>query len=646
MSKMQSRRKVFWILGCLAVLGAAVFLRAFDPQADVAWDLDFSQGINTDGPWYLNAAFSNVGAANRDAGLGAGYNRPFVTAYATLFFRLFGVGLSQLALLNLLPSLGVVALMALVGWYTGGRKTALILAALSAANFILAMFSRTPLIYVWMCVLELVLPLLWMRAMRERDRKRWVGGVLLGLLVFTLSFKPMALFFLPCLMLAERQISKKKLFLLGMAVSLIFAIFLALLPAERRQIFDALRLYVAHVSSIDDLLRALWWYWSNTMAFFHFRMPLESLAAYLAILLLLWTSVLEPKSQNYFDRYLAAVFLLGHLCVLVISYSPLRYYLFLVPVEIYLAVSSIGYLNVLVQGRKLKPRQDRVLLALTLLWALPLGSLISFLPLTPEFPAGSAGRVLLLTLGFGLGIGGLMFIFLKFLTQQNTLTALSRKALPAVALALMLLIALAHFQTWMSLRTYTLRESREDIDEILPKEAVLTGPYAHLLTFGTARLALRVDPPIGNTSEYLRMVRLYRMTHLAYEPLVSAQTYEAMVAEAPGFLLLDSMMIRGFQVKIWQLPSVEETSAVSHSEFETAVMAAHDGKKDLAAGLFAASAKRFPQSGAGLRALVRLLREEGRDESEVAILEREAFRRNPMHPEALARRANAFSNGL
>ena len=83
--------KVVHISFFIGLLALAIFLRAYDPTADLPYDLSFSQGENTDPPWYLNQTFTKLEVANPDPFFNGHFDRPFFTRFSTLFFHLLPV---------------------------------------------------------------------------------------------------------------------------------------------------------------------------------------------------------------------------------------------------------------------------------------------------------------------------------------------------------------------------------------------------------------------------------------------------------------------------------------------------------------------------------------------------------------------------
>lgn len=611
----------------------ATFLRLYHLDADLPFDLCFSQAENTDWAWYLERPLAAAHGTAADDTLPTKYDRPWLDSYAGVFFKLFGTSQKVVSLLDFWPSLAVVLLLGVVVWQTGARRAALAAMLLAAVNFFLIVYSRAPMLYLWMAFSELVFIALWQFPVTNDSAKAVVKLLALAFMaVVVVYLKYVNLLLLPCLIIAavctrDWQDIKRSLKgegrpwvlpLLGIVAAFFFAARFQL-ASQWNVMRVTLPAYLISTGSVESIFTQMVSYWRVVGTYVYTRMPLEYLLAYMACWGIVRMLLLRRTEVLLSDVYFAAIFLLGHLSLLLLDYRPVRFFLFLIPAAIYLTVRSGILVLPLFFDRRGEGGRFGRLWIWTAFWLLPLMHW-GFLPLLVDpLSVPDAQKFWLWVVATV--IMSVLFALMLEMSMSLISGPLKFKGrdIFAASAVVLLFIATLHafwFWRWIGHPQYSLRESREDLRQILPHEARLGGPYAHLLTFGSDSKA----------SYGARDAAYVALDARSWRSLRGSEEFRA---RSERWIFLEPLFVRGFEVLLFRIP---EIPVASTSAFEKGIMAMRSKDSRQAADWWRRSQEAFPQAGAASRALLdeRLFKSMTPGDREAAV--QEALHRNPAHP--------------
>ncbi|MFI5205921.1 MAG: hypothetical protein ACHQVK_03190, partial [Candidatus Paceibacterales bacterium] len=151
--------------GAIVLLG--FFLRVFRLDADVPWDLTWSQGVLTDGPWYVDTAVSKIRNVPALMQIKLHHQEIF-TYYAYAIFKLFGIGWKQLNFISVIPGLLCVVLAAFLFNPLRRPGTRLTMLLLLSVNFFFVFYNRTPKIYTLLACAFLFCIWLWQLGAKKK----------------------------------------------------------------------------------------------------------------------------------------------------------------------------------------------------------------------------------------------------------------------------------------------------------------------------------------------------------------------------------------------------------------------------------------------------------------------------------------------
>lgn len=595
------------------ILTVAVFLRVYHLDADLPFWLSPNMGESIDWTWYLQPSLVDLGMTNADASL-VSYNQPLLRVYQTYFLKLFHPNLDHVGLLSLLP--GILLLIA-ADFLARAAETSLIerlaVFALVSLNFYLVMYSRMPGPYLWIALVGVLAPVLW-------RRQPLLAVTMIVFAALTLKF--VCLIYLPLLLGAhwlENGGRDRRVFTMagiGTAVGVIA--YFVLPPVHRitQETIAKISFYGRGFSSLTELDLQLRLFIRELRQTVLPSSLWLGLGAYCGFFLLLAVRLKSARKVTLVDGYCGLVFMVSLGMLLFLRYRPIRHTLVLMPACSLLAV-RLPHLWKSLRWRDINGNN---------LWVL--SSAFSWLPvyrlsqwtLPLKFLQRHHVHVVWLWLIVSLvslALGWLLAQTLHRLKPWNISPALAQR----IFLAYITVLILPHFWAyllWSAEPTYTLQISRNEVNEIIPRNAVVIGPYAHLLTMNTGRLAFKLqNPGVADVP-----------SHLLIDSEVNVAENAASGIDFNRYELLERLYVRGFEVRVYRLPDTH----LERSAFEKANQAylAHD--TDIARVLWEASANQFPASGASSRALLALEQVSGAGNDVLQRWHEQALRRNPFHP--------------
>lgn len=621
----------------LVLLALALGLRIFQIQADVPFRISIDRGIDTDWAWYLSDAFAQVSAVNADSAVPPTYNRPWITGYATAYFKLFGVSWMSLGLLNLLPGMLVVVLLGEVLRRQFGTAAALVGVLLAATNYLLVMYSRTPLIYIWVCVVEIAVGLCL-------TLKPFRFGLLIALTLAigaALTLKApvfifaAAAFFAAAVSWPHSAWSRRYLTAMMVLALVLLVIFLGSdISVNFKQLLQG---YATHWTTFEGLYKETARLGFDLQNYLYAPMPGVFALAYFACLLLALRWLQERQPPTTMDLYFVAVFIFGHGGFLLVSHRPTRFLLVLIAPAIYLCIRAAQLMAALLHGPATKQRPLAVFMIASL-WAFPLCFAVAQNYLVMQ-SAASVAQQMLRSLGLAdlgaLLIGALVLLAMKTLLPKSTSKFAWEKRLLA-GVSLLALPGLVLYGIWLRDLSFTWRDARRDLQQILPPHAGITGTYASSLGSGQGLTVRNITAAVKFLDAYLAAVRERRVQYLAIEKSED----EAIRWVRPDFFnhveRLETFYIRGLEVFVYRFREVEH---LPESAYEAGLHALRQRRFEEAKRLFEQSHHEFPLAGAAARRLMDLPSYQGQSIS--LALARQTLLRSPDHPVVWWRLAQA-----
>lgn len=473
----------FWlILGILIIAGFG--LRAADLRADPPPDLSWSFAPYTDESLNTYSArnFALYGRWKIDDFLPF-VIYPLVNMLVALIYKIFGIGFVQVKLLSLISGTLSILILALLLRAEKNPTSALLGAFLLATCYPLVMYSRLGLVETVEILFLLLTGVFWILGL---NRPGLMTGAGFCVAASVLLVKLSAVFLVPVMLILVVSDSLKfpdrkriKTALLYFSAGIIIAtgcwLVLVYLPYRNEYLEYVLR----HSSeSPAGHPRTVFGYLFNTFTFglrsrLILRMIWPALIGYLTLPWLGW-------SQSRLLRYTLLWFIFGLLMLGYMNYRPPRYEIILLPC---LLVAAAVALSRILESGTIVP-QTRPTIPKTLLYGIWLSPGVLQLMLYisgfrnyPQ-PGGEAG-IIILSLIIGMAIAFAGHILLQFQKKGWTIKAgWLRAALVGLILILSLRLDLGQWSAWFSNRTYDLVTYSKAVDQLLPANAVVAGPWA------------------------------------------------------------------------------------------------------------------------------------------------------------------------
>ncbi|MGQ9678036.1 MAG: ArnT family glycosyltransferase [bacterium] len=504
-----AHRRFWLLLGVILLL--ALLLRIADLRADPPPDLSWSFAPYTDESLNTYSArnFILYGNWQKDDFLPFCIY-PLVNIIVALVFKFLGIGFVQVKLISVLSGvLGVLALALLIRKIT--QETAALFASmLLALSYPLVMYSRLGLVESVQILFLLLTGLFWVKSSEKP-----VLMLPAGFFAFTtfLLVKISAVFLLPVLFILfiDRGLSvrtdekKRRLFFssfiwfIAGAVSAVLIWLLVVFLPYRAQYLQ----YVLRHSSESPAGHptTLFGYLFNTFTV-GLRSKLFPRLVWVALVGFL-TLPLLAKRENPALRYLLLWFVFGALMLGYMNYRPPRYEIILLPPLI--GAAGIAISRLLFTTREpfwvQKPRRLNTLLYSIYCWPLALQLLLYFSGFRLYPQPGNESSLLVLALGISFVVIATAAWFSRFLPEKQT------PPLGSILAMLILLFSfrldIGQFVNWFSHRTYVLISSAQELNRLLPENAVLAGSWAPPLMIESRKKTVAVtdwaniDDPIN-----------------------------------------------------------------------------------------------------------------------------------------------------
>ncbi len=503
---------------CFILVG--LFLRGSDLGADPPQTLSWSFAPHTDGWLNSYSARSLVlyGAWKTDDFF------PFViyplfNVLVALVFRLLGFGLVQMKLISLLAGVAVIWVVYLLVKREAGRIAGLVAALATAVCFPLVMYDRLGLVEPVQVLFLLLAGFFFSRGIE----KPWLmvlsgffaAGTLLLVKISALFVAPVMVVMFAWQFFASRKdpeaISRLGrglgLWFAGVGVALVVWFLVVFLPHRNDYIQYVLRHSLespyGHPETLLDYLLSI--FAIGETAMWISRLPFVALLGFL--FLPGFGIGRRPGLRYLFIWFVFAVLMLGYM-----NYRPPRYEIILILPLIAAFGAALGRL---VEKGTLLPEVKPGLLKSVLfsIWLWPLVLQLAFYSggFWGALQADTAAGLLGLTFGISLGLVVIGHVVLRLVRQEVVARSIAvRAVLAVVLLVLVLRFDLAQYFDWFGNRTHYLVEYSQDLDRILPDDAVLAGGWAPVLLTNPRKRALCITDWANSTDPVAR----YGVTHL------------------------------------------------------------------------------------------------------------------------------------
>ncbi len=491
------------LVAVFVLLSLIATVRFYQLDADPPVGVSVSSDVFTDPPQYtLNARnyatsgqFETIKDPRRVVFL-----KSVVTATATVIFTLFGVGVYQSHLVGFLYSFGSLVLFFLFLWRSTGKLSALLFLVLISFNYNQIFYGRLPFLehaMTFYSFLSLVL-IVWIKRV-------WVyfpAGISLGIAIFFgkaiggIFLIPFGLYLLSLVVdrteRAERKtVLKVSLFAVGFLAIVIFWFFFTYLPmqSEVSGYFgeQAFSLYGTPdgLSSFDQFIKHIVDFGDDSELF-----PRMRVVGFLGGLFICWVSFWALKKKQEGEQttisrelfFLATMIVAWYIVLMIWNYRPLRY-------QLPLIYGFYGAAGVILQQFWLAKDEwkGRAVPILFYFILFPITLIVVYKTFNPVADSYSLGyswterRFIFALIALVLSAGVIVLIrhakSYSFLPLRFT-----ARGLVLVVIISTLTIGVLDYTYWSQRPTFTIRDTSRDLGMILNKGAVISGPFAPMLS--------------------------------------------------------------------------------------------------------------------------------------------------------------------
>ena len=476
-------------------------------------------------------------------------------------FKLLGLGFVQVKLVSLLASVASVFVLYRLLREDSGPLVAGLAALGMATSFPLVMYGRLGLVESLQILCLLLTGYFFVRGLTRPWQMFW-GGLLA--VATPLLVKLSAAFILPAVLFAflaqivtaRHDAQARRLLVRGIipwfagaAASIVIWLIAVYIPHRA----DYLQYVLRHsLESPAGHPRGLGAYIFNSLTV-GIRSGVSPRIAWTALFGLAALPVLAFGRRPAF-RFLAFWFLFALLMLGYMNYRPDRYELVLIPALVAAFAAVLG--SIVERGAVIPVLKTSV-------WKAGLYALCLWLPITQfaMYTKGFWGLIrvqtesglIAATAGIAVALCAIGFGLLRVLRNGLTFKAPWLRLVAAgVLLVLSLRVDLSQYAEWWSNRTHHLTEYASDLEQSLPKDAVVAGSFAPGLLIGSHRRVLCItdwantDDPVGR----------YGVTHFmspenGLDIQLFTKLYPELVEQSRVFREYD---VRGTKLTVYELP--------------------------------------------------------------------------------------------
>ena len=665
-------KKTRWILIFLIGLALAGLVRGVHPAADTPFDLSWSQGPSTDAAYYLEPAVSLVETGKAEV-IHRNWDAPGFSMLYVPAIYLFGSSNAVINLNTVQISLIGFVFFFLIVRRTDDERTVVFATLFWALSYFWIMYTRIPLVYTAMISYMLAATYLWMLGLKK---PLWFIPAWAVLIMAILSVRVIAVALVPALVLGHgaalygRFKDRKRMLSMvfgTMAVLVVVGalVIIASVYLDFNPVLTALGRIKTHMREGMTGDRVLFYLFNlgQSGAIFLW-LPIVSLMSYLYLLMFMGDLIkkrLDFTETDHVMRLVMVVWLVfGALSTILFEYAPPRYFLFLMPPMFYTAGCAVSrILNP-------PPRAEYELgyYILLILWIVFLTfkllytTLFYFIRNFDTFVVGLgmsgtgiarfegiidffSSFYLLASISLIVGISVSLAVFAYRRREGYIHGRPIRMGVRLAAAGVLLLLFLGHqgsmYLKWFNWPRYTMSSFSRELGDLLGDDAVLAGPYAHVMTLENDLDAVYMtfaDPATGPPCDRFEKtgsthVIIDTKNGLPYLEELYPETFECLV-------YIDTLYIRGNGVDIYRYIGAEEYTP---SDFEAAVDLIRRGHQKEAIGLLEGVAAKYPGDATPLVFLALAKLQLG-DVEEAGVLLLDAININPDHMKAYYGLAN------
>lgn len=579
-------------------------MRSAHPAADAPFDLSWSQGPSTDAAYYLEPAISFV-ETGETRSISRNWNAPGYYLLYVPAVWLFGSSNAVINLTTVLIGLIGLVFFFLIARRTDDEPTVIFAMLFWVFSYFWIMYTRIPLVYTTMITYMLAAVYLWMLGLK---RPLWFIPAWIILIVAILWVRVIAVALVPALVVGHgaalygRFRDRKRMIsmVFGAVVLLVVAGALAVIASlylDFAPVLMALGRIKAHMReglTGDKVLFYLFNLGQSGAIFLW--LPVVSLMSYLY--LLMFMGDLIKKKLDFTDpdtvvRLVIVVWLVfGALSTILFEYAPPRYFLFLMPPMFYTAGCALS--------RLLNPpprvEYDYGYYILLIVWIVFLTfkllytTLFYFIRNFDTFVMGlsmSAEGVarferiigffssfyLLASISLIVGVAVALVVFSYRRSERYSDSGVIRRGVRVVMVGMLVVLCIVYqgsmYVSWLVRPHYTMSSFSRELGDILAEDAVLAGPYAHVMTLENDLDAVYmtfIDP--GESSPCDRF-EAAGVTHLIIDVKNGLPYLEEIYPEVFECLeFVDTIYIRGNGVDLYRYTGADEYVP---TDFERAV---------------------------------------------------------------------------
>lgn len=612
----------------LVGLALTGLVRGVHPAADAPFDLSWSQGPSTDPAYYLEPAISLVETGEIQS-ISKNWNAP---GYYLLYLPavwLFGSSNAVINLTTVFIGLVGFVFFFLLARRTDDEPTVIFATLLWAISYFWIMYTRIPLVYTAMITYMLAAVYLWVLGLKK---PLWFIPAWIVLLVAIIWVRVIAVALVPAFVvghgaaLYERFKDRKRLIstVFGTMVVLVVAgvlVVIASLYLDFNPVLTALGRIKVHMREGMTGDRVLFYLFNlgQSGAIFLW-LPVASLMSYLYLLMFmgdLVTRKLDFADPDSVIRLMMVVWLVfGALSTILFEYAPPRYFLFLMPPMFYTAGCALSRLI------NPPPRVEYeygyyillifwvVFLTFKLLYTTLFYFIKNFdtfvvgLSMTEKGIARFEGIIeffssfyLLASLSLIMGIAVALVVFSYRRSDRYTDSGAIRKSVRLATVGVLLILCITYqgsmYASWVVRPHYTMSSFSRELGDMLGEDAILAGPYAHVMTLENDLDAVYMSFFVPGMSSPCDRFEAAGATHLIIDVKNGLPYLEESYPEAFECLeFVNTVYIRGNGVDLYRYTGAEEYTP---SDFERAVELIRGGNQAEAIPLLEGVTAEYPR---------------------------------------------------
>jgi len=542
-------------IGFLITLIIAGLLRIFKIDSDIPWDFSWSQGILTDGPWYLDTAIGKIqGLPSQLAG--GSFDRPIFTYYGYFLFKIFGVGFWQIRLISVIPGILSVVFLSLLAKNSFGMKGMLFSSLLLGFNYFFILYNRIPMIYSTVAFFGIFSIWLWQLGFKN---KIFFFLSYFSIILSAAFLKTLLIFFLPILILAQiifvekldfKKIKWKKnpiifyIFILFFIIIFPLILFDEIPPILKNKILR----YKVNFSSNDALVYNLLSVPASNWQFIFKLMIPETILAIIYFLFMIYQKSEKSLKAQSLDWIIGTLFIFGNLSFFAFKYHPPRFYVFILPFMIYLAT---GTLVKMIENSsfRMDSRFPRNFL-FSFFWFF-LVYFYLFAIFKDQWIRQSGVGFLLIN--FFVSAGSAWFF--PYVVGRIKIPKLNYFGYIVFVIALLFqLVQLGHF--YMTPK-YSSQKAILEAKTIIPQEKIkVAGPYAHFLGLNSTWEKVWFNFGHKREEPVEQILSRQEITHIAVDSLITMPKLEKTHPSLIPYLVhIGSFFTRGYEILVFRFIS-------------------------------------------------------------------------------------------